>query len=221
MAEVGQKPLPPQYSQIAADIATRITDGDFAAGEKIYGRSVMSSQYGVSPETIRRAFHLLADMKVIEIKPQSGAFVLSVDSARRFLNRIDELASSKNLQTRLNDLMLLQTRLTKELAEISATITKRQETLFSADEQGFSVGEAKIAENAWVIGKSIAELCFWQATGATIIAIRRGQGMIVSPGPYAELFKGDCIIFVAEEVNMEAVSDFVNGERTTPTHDKI
>ncbi len=210
MQELNQKSIPPQYLQIAADIARRIAEGGFTAGEKLYGRSVMSSEYGVSPETIRRAFHLLADMKVIEVKPQSGAYVLSVDSAKRYLSRIEELESSRNLQYRLNSLLLKQNQLAKEVGEISAAIIKRQETLFSAAEQGFGVGEARILHGAWVIGKSIGELAFWQATGATIVAIRRGQSLIVSPGPYAELFQDDCIVFVANELEMESISDFVN-----------
>ncbi len=41
-----------------------------------------------------------------------------------------------------------------------------------------------------LIGKSIGELKFWQSTGGTIVAIRRGQTVILSPGPYAELFGG-------------------------------
>lgn len=211
MQEIQQKNVPPQYSQIAADIARRIVEGGLAAGEKIYGRSVMSSEYGVSPETIRRAFRLLADMKVIEVKPQSGAYVLSVDSAKRYLNRIDELESSRKLHYHMSDLLVKQNKLAKEFRDISTAIIKRQETLFSAAEQGFGIGEAKICEGAWVIGKSIGELAFWQATGATIIAIRRGQSLIVSPGPYAELFKDDCIVFVANETEMNSVSDFVNG----------
>ena len=79
--ETQQKRLPPQYEQIAEDIARRIVEGRLVTGDKLFGRSVMSSEYGVSPETIRRAFRLLADMQVIEIKPQSGASVLSLDSA--------------------------------------------------------------------------------------------------------------------------------------------
>lgn len=45
-----------------------------------------------------------------------------------------------------------------------------------------------------------------------MLAIRRGQSLIVSPGPYAELYKGDSIIFVGEDSAMETVPDFLNGE---------
>ena len=48
-----------QYLQIALDIATRIARGELAEGSRIYGRSVMSSEYSVSPETIRRALRTI------------------------------------------------------------------------------------------------------------------------------------------------------------------
>lgn len=142
--ETQQKRLPPQYEQIAEDIARRIVEGRLVTGDKLFGRSVMSSEYGVSPETIRRAFRLLADMQVIEIKPQSGASVLSLDSAKRYLERIDQLESRQNLDSRLKKLLQEHSRLAKELGEVTSAISKRQETLFSAAEMGFGVGEAKI-----------------------------------------------------------------------------
>ena len=72
-----QAVVPSQYLQIALDLATRIAQGELTEGSRIYGRSVLASEYGVSPETIRKALRLLADMKVVDVKPQSGAVVLS------------------------------------------------------------------------------------------------------------------------------------------------
>ena len=97
--------VPAQYLQIALDIATRIANGELREGSRIYGRSVMSSEYSVSPETIRRALRLLADMKVVEVKPQSGAVVLSADSARRYIERFGESASAQALQVRVQRLL--------------------------------------------------------------------------------------------------------------------
>ena len=76
-----QTVVPSQYLQIALDIAGRIACGELPEGSRIYGRSVMASEYNVSPETIRRALRLLADMKVVDIQKQSGVQVLSADSA--------------------------------------------------------------------------------------------------------------------------------------------
>lgn len=205
-----EKNVRPIYAQIAEDIARRIIEGGMLEGARIYGRSMLSSEYGVSPETIRRALRLLADMKVIEVKPQSGATVLSLDSAKRYIDRMEQLEESRGLQSKLTQLLNQQERLTRELSEVSAAIAKRQEMLFSAVDQGFCAGEVRIGAKAWVIGKSIGQLAFWQATGATIIAIRRGQGVIVSPGPYAELYENDEIVFVGNQAAMDMMEGFVN-----------
>jgi len=45
----------PRYQQIAADVAAKIVDGHYKVGDKIYARSSLASQYGVSSETARRA----------------------------------------------------------------------------------------------------------------------------------------------------------------------
>ena len=75
--DVYKRQVPAQYLQIALDLATRIAQGELAEGSRIYGRSVLASEYGVSPETIRKALRLLADMKVVDVKPQSGAVAVS------------------------------------------------------------------------------------------------------------------------------------------------
>ena len=53
-----------------------------------------------------------------------------------------------------------------------------------------------------------AELQFWQQTGATIVAIHRNLDCIVSPGPCAELYAGDSIVYVGDGQAREAVSRF-------------
>ena len=58
-------------------------------------------------------------------------------------------------------------------------------------------------------GKSIGALKFWQSTGGTIVAIRRGQTVILSPGPYAELYGGDVIILVGSSGAAEAAHRLV------------
>ena len=49
----------PQYMRIARSIAQRIADGELMEGEKLSGRSKLSSEYNVSPETIRKAVQVL------------------------------------------------------------------------------------------------------------------------------------------------------------------
>ena len=65
----------------------------------------MASEYNVSPETVRRALRLLADMKVVEVKPQSGAVVLSADSAQRYIENFEESADIHALRLKLKEQM--------------------------------------------------------------------------------------------------------------------
>ena len=193
-----QAVVPAQYLQIALDLATRIARGELAEGSRIYGRSVMASEYGVSPETIRRALRLLADMK-----PQSGAVVLSADSARRYIENFAEDAEVHTLRRRLKDLLAESAEVNRRMAETVSALVKGQET-FAAAGQPLPNYEVPVPKDSPLIGKSIGELQFWQATGGTIVAIRRGQTVILSPGPYAELYGGDVIILVGSPSAAEA-----------------
>lgn len=192
-----------QYLQIALDIARRIADGALPEGERIYGRSVMASEYNVSPETIRRALRLLADMKVVEVKPQSGAVVLSADSARRYIENFEESAGTKALRKELCDLMAQTETLHRRLLETASALVKGRETYAAAGEP-LPNYEVQVPKDSPCIGKSIGALKFWQSTGGTIVAIRRGRIVILSPGPYAELYAGDVIILVGSPAAAEA-----------------
>lgn len=83
----------PQYMRIAVSVAVRIADGQLAEGEKLSGRSKLSSEYQVSPETIRKSVQLLRDMQVVTVKEQSGVYVRSAENAKRYLQMVGEKTS--------------------------------------------------------------------------------------------------------------------------------
>lgn len=202
--------LSPQYLRIALDLAARIVKGDMQTGERFSGRSMLASEYGVSPETIRRALKLLADMKVVAIKDKSGVFILSVDNAKRYLKNFEGWNEQLELQKKFRELLLEHNRLNREVADVYAEIIKAQETA-SPVMKTLPNYEVRVAADSACIGRSIGALQFWQSTGATIIAIRRGHSVIVSPGPYAELYGGDVLVFVGDASAVSSVERFVNG----------
>ena len=206
-----QTVVPTQYLQIALDLATRIARGDLPEGSRIYGRSVMASEYNVSPETIRRALRLLADMKVVEVKPQSGAMVLSADNARRYIANFDESADTHALRRQMKELLGQYGELNRKLAEVATALVKSRDTFASAAEP-FPNFEVKVPKDSPLIGKSIGALKFWQSTGGTIVAIRRGQTVILSPGPYAELYGGDVIVLVGSPAAAEAANHLLSAK---------
>jgi K+/H+ antiporter YhaU regulatory subunit KhtT len=73
--------------------------------------------------------------------------------------------------------------------------------------------EIEIDESSPVVGKSIKELNFWHATGATIIAIRREGNLILSPGPYAVLSLKDIIVFIGDQSAVNTVTEFVSPKK--------
>ena len=196
-----QAVVPSQYLQIALDLATRIAQGELTEGSRIYGRSVLASEYGVSPETIRKALRLLADMKVVDVKPQSGAVVLSADSARRYIENFSEDADIHSLRLQLKALLAESAEVNRRMADTVSALVKGQDT--------FAAAGQSLPNYSPLIGKSIGELKFWQSTGGTIVAIRRGQTVILSPGPYAELYSGDVIILVGSPSAAEAAHRLV------------
>ena len=209
-----QTVVPSQYLQIALDIARRIAKGELPEGQRVYGRSVMASEYNVSPETIRRALRLLSDMKVVEVKPQSGVVVLSADSARRYIENFEESADVRALRQQLKDLMTEYADLSRRLSDTVTALMKSRETFAAADEP-FPNYEVPVPKDSPLIGRSIGELKFWQSTGGTIVAIRRGQTVILSPGPYAQLYGGDVIVLVGSPAAAEAAHRLVT-EKEVP-----
>lgn len=200
--------VPSQYLQIAMDLAARIARGELKEGSRIYGRSVMASQYNVSPETIRRALRLLADMKVVEVKPQSGAVVLSADSARRYISNFEEDTTERALRRQLRGMMAEYADLNRRATDALSALMKSRE-VFSEYGEPLPNYEVQVPKDSPVIGRSVGELKFWQSTGGTIIAIRRGRTTMLSPGPYAELYEGDVIVLVGSPTAVDAAHHFV------------
>ena len=193
-----------QYTRIAISLAERIASGQLKEGDKLSGRSKLSPEYNVSPETIRRTLRLLADMKVVEGKEQSGVYVLSADNARRYLHNFADQTDIRGKQQQLKELLVRQEHLNRQMAALCRDIL--DETSQTPD--ALPNYYCRIPDDWPHSGTTVGALRFWQATGATIVAIRRGLSYIVSPGPYAELYAGDAVIFVGGVKAREAVSHF-------------
>lgn len=193
-----------QYTRIAISLAERIASGQLKEGDKLSGRSKLSPEYNVSPETIRRTLRLLADMKVVEVKEQSGVYVLSADNARRYLHNFADQTDIRGKQQQLKELLVRQEHLNRQMAALCRDIL--DETSQTPD--ALPNYYCRIPDDWPHSGTTVGALRFWQATGATIVAIRRGLSYIVSPGPYAELYAGDAVIYVGGVKAREAVSHF-------------
>lgn len=121
-------------------------------------------------------------MRVVDVREKSGVYVLSADNARRYLHnagaKIDVFAKRQQMK----ELLEQQERVSRQLAELCRSILDYASFPVQADDT-LPNYVCRIPKNWSGIGKNLSNLHFWQATGATIVAIRRGTSRIVSPGP--------------------------------------
>jgi len=196
----------PRYVRIAIDIANRILNLSLKENQKIKGRSTLAGEYNVSPETIRRSVALLSDMEVVEVLPNSGVVIKSRDKALDF---IEKFSSKENIAFIRSDI----TRLIEERNKINDIIQEKLDLLL---EQSFNFKanqiinqyEYEISNKNGLVDKMISEIKFWQNTGATIIGVKRGKELLVSPGPYFAFECGDIIIFAGNDNVYERVEKF-------------
>lgn len=197
----------PRYLTIAVDIATRIASGSILEGEKLKGRSILSTEYNVSPETIRRSMSLLSDKKVVRINASSGNVVLSKEKAVEFVKNFKSDEVLSEMKRKLSRLIKSRTALDQEIEKTIQQITdmykyKRSDLINPV--------EITLPENSHVIKKSIGNLQIWHNTGATIIGVIRNNNIIISPGPYFAFECGDKVLIVGDKHVIERFNAYIN-----------
>lgn len=196
----------PRYLKIAVDIAARIASGNLLEGEKLKGRSVLSTEYNVSPETIRRSMSLLSDKKVVKINAGSGIVVLSKENAIEFVNNFNSDEVLSKMKNKLSKLLNNRKTLDEEIAKT----TKQIADMYKYRRSDFiNPVEIILPENSHIIKKSIGDLQIWHNTGATVIGIIRTNSIIISPGPYFAFESGDRVLIVGDEHVIERFNAYI------------
>ncbi len=204
------KVVSPVYQQIAADIASKIANGYYEVGEKIYARSVLASQYGVSSETARRAICILADMNIVDTTKGSGVVIKSIENAINFIRQYNDVKTVNDLRNDILDSLERQKKENDYLKEHLFELVDRTERFKSINP--FIPFEIRISKETPYIDKTAAEINFWHNTSATIICIKRNNCLEMSPGPYAVLRENDILYFIGSEGCYERVKKFLYPE---------
>ncbi|GGA33064.1 TrkA C-terminal domain-containing protein [Paenibacillus physcomitrellae] len=202
------------YKTIALDIAGRIVRGEFPLNSKISGRSLLASHYHVSPETIRKAVALLKDENIVSVSQGKEIIVLSDQKALEYTIRNNQLKTAHSLKRDLQQLLEEKQQMDRKFEELVHQIMEASDRLQNL--KPYQPVEIKIQEHSHVVGKTIGNLQFWQNTGATIIALRRGTEITISPGPHVVLRENDIIIAVGDDKMNERTELFIN--KKEPNH---
>ncbi len=199
----------PRYQQIAMDIAARIARNDFEEGQRISGRSVLSSEYAVSPETIRRAINLLEEENVVEVAPNYGVIVGTKVQALAYLDGNASVNDATALKHKLTSLMDKRHELDVEINNVIQEIMDISSRFASSDP--LRRFEYNIDPSSKLVGKSIRSSSFYQITNMTIIAINRRGAMMLSPGPDAVFEAQDVLVVVGHIQDVIKVEMLVQG----------
>jgi len=181
------------YHAIALDLAKRIASGEVEVGARISGRSILSCQYSVSPETIRKAISLLRDSNVVQVSQGKEIVVTSKENARHFIERSNSAGSGLSLRDELEALLAQKLELDKQLEAMVRKILHYPDKIKNL--YPIVSEEIKVPGNSHVAGKTLKEVDFRRHTGATVIAIRRGDA-VIAPGPDTEIQPDDILVIV-------------------------
>ena len=174
----------PQYMRIARSIAQRIADGELQEGEKLSGRSKLSSEYNVSPETIRKAVQVLQDRAVVNVREQSGVYVLSAEQARQCLGSFKDGGGLIGKKHQLRQLLEQQQALGRELQELCSSILDEM-ILPAQAAQSLPNYCVRIPEDWDGAGKSLGALKFWRATATAILVFLNTLSSFISSHLYS------------------------------------
>jgi len=197
----------PKYQKIAADIASKIVEKKYLVGEKIYARSSIATQYGVSSETARRAIAVLQDLEIVEATKGSGVVIKSYEKAANYIKQFLDVQSIYQIQLEVIDSINRQKKELDMLIDITERLVNRTERFRSVNP--FVPFQVDLTEDSPYISKTIGEINFWHHTMATIVGIKRGEELILSPGPYATLELNDTIYFIGNDECIERVNNYL------------
>lgn len=183
----------PVYQKIALDIASKIVEHKYIIGEKIYTRSTIASQYNVSSETARRAISILSDLDIVETIKGSGVTIKSYEKALKFVREFKDMQTFNSLIADINDNISQQ-------KEVNINLENKIKRL------------VKIRTTTPYLNKNISDINFWHHTTATVIAIKRDNSIILSPGPYADFQENDIFYLIGDEDSYRRVMEFLYPE---------
>jgi K+/H+ antiporter YhaU regulatory subunit KhtT len=197
----------PRYQQIAIEIAARIVNGKLSEGDRISGRSSVAGQFNVSPETARRAFSILADLEIISPEKGKGMRVLSQERARTFLAQFSNQKDLESIRTEISQSIQRQMKEINQMNEMLSELIGATDHYRSMNP--LAPYAIHITALCRFLGKTVQDVRFWQNTGATVVAVRRNNTLLISPGPYIEIRENDILYFVTAEMSDQKIKDFL------------
>jgi K+/H+ antiporter YhaU regulatory subunit KhtT len=184
-----------RYEGIAQDLARRIAANELPEGTRLLGRSSLAGTYQVSPETIRRAVAILHERGIVQAVAGSGIRVLSRVAAQEFLESIRTQSKLEEGVRELRHLLRQRRELDEQIDEaLDRLLTQAAGALATRH-----VEEIVIDSASWTVGRSLGDIRLRSSTGATAVALTRGDTDHFSPPADMLLAAGDVLTVVGSD----------------------
>jgi K+/H+ antiporter YhaU regulatory subunit KhtT len=184
-----------RYEGIAQDLARRIAANELPEGTRLLGRSSLAGTYQVSPETIRRAVAILHERGIVQAVAGSGIRVLSRVAAQEFLESIRTQSKLEEGVRELRHLLRQRRELDEQIDEaLDRLLTQAAGALATRH-----VEEIVIDSSSWTVGRSLGDIRLRSSTGATAVALTRGDTDHFSPPADMLLAAGDVLTVVGSD----------------------
>ncbi|MGL5329857.1 MAG: TrkA C-terminal domain-containing protein [Peptostreptococcaceae bacterium] len=197
----------PIYQKIAIDVANNIHNGSIAEGTTLHGRSALAAKYNVSPETIRRSVKILEDVDVVKSIKGKGIVVVCANNAFEFLKKHQNITNVSSYKSELSSLLNDRHKLEAQIFETMNKIVDYSSRLSTVNP--LVPYEFKIKSTCKFLGMTAGQTNFWQNTGATIVAVKRNDELILSPGPYIEFMLNDILMVIGDSNVLSSVPMFL------------
>ncbi len=197
----------PRYQQIACDVAAKIANGTYPEGERIYVRSAIASQYGVSSETARRAICVLSDLGIVATARGSGITITSAKKAADFVQQFRDIDTINDLRRNLQSHIQRQMEEMQNIGSLLGQLLDQTDRFYASNP--LIPYQLTLSDHCRYLGKNLQELNFWHNTMATVVAIQRGDRLILSPGPFESLQAGDTVYYIGNYDCVARVNRFL------------
>ena len=137
----------------------------------------------------------------------SGVIIKSYENAVKYVRGFSDKQTVKSLINEINEGFINQKKQIEVLKRNFDLLTENTQRFHASNP--FVPFEIKITKDSKHLNKSASEINFWQNTNATIVAIKRNNSIILSPGAYALFLEGDIFYFVGDDNSYLRVKEFM------------
>jgi len=195
-----------RYQSIAYSIAKKIDHGEIKPGDKLRGRSILSSEYSVSSETVRKAMRLLSNLGVVHVKPRSGIFIESKEAARVYIEQYKRKREDHQLIEKTYDLIEASKQIQNDLEDqIQVLVETNKNDVFP-----FDYFVVKIPDEGFHIGETLYDLDFWKNTHGLLIAVEIDGAFYQAPNPDLVLEEAMKLYILGDETVKQKTLSFFN-----------